>query len=86
MKTATLADLIIHARNSAQKAFKAEDLLAQNTTKLEEFEASGFERADFPTWESSFNAELDMLAHFSKQDSPATIAAKRAEVRPAAGE
>jgi|GEM_PF-3965944 len=77
-KPTTLADLVIHARNSGQKAFAAEDVLAQQSVKLEEFAASGFDRADFPTWEHSFNAEMEMLGAFSKQDSPATIAAKKA--------
>ncbi len=74
----TLADLVINARNAGQKAFTAEDILAQQSIKLEEFAASGFDRADFPTWETSFNAEMEMLGVFSKQDSPATSAAKKA--------
>ena len=76
-KPTTLADIVIHARNAGQKAFGAEDILAQQSIKLEEFAASGFDRADFPTWENSVNAELEMLGVFSKQDSPATIAAKK---------
>ena len=82
-KTVSLADLVINARNSGQKAFAAADPLAQQSVKLEEFTASGFDRADFPTWESAFNAELEMLGVFSKQDSPATVAAKKAAVQPA---
>lgn len=80
----TLADLIIHARNAAQKAFAANDVLAQQTTKLEEFGISDFDRDDFPTWEGAFNAELEMLAVFSKQDSIATVAAKRTAAAAAA--
>ena len=76
-KPTTLADLVINARNAGQKAFAADDILAQQSIKLEEFAASGFDRADFPTWENSFNGELEMLGAFSKQDSPATIAAKK---------
>ena len=79
-KPTTLADIVIHARNAGQKAFGAEDILAQQSIKLEEFAASGFDRADFPTWENSFNAEVEMLTVFSKQDSPATQAAKKAAV------
>jgi len=78
MKNTTLADLVINARNAGQKAFATQDTLAQQSLKLEEFAASGFDRADFPTWENAFNAELEMLAAFSRQDSPATTAAKKA--------
>ena len=77
MKTTSLADLIINARTAAQKSFTAPDPLTQQTTKLEEFSTSGFDRADFPTWENAFNAELEMLTVFSKQDSLATAAAKK---------
>ena len=85
MKTTTLADLIINARNAAQKAFATTDSLAQQSAKLEEFTVTGFDRADFPTWENAFNAELDMLGVFSKQPSPATTAAakSRAQATPA---
>ena len=76
MKT-TLADLVVSAQAAAQKAFTANDTLAQQSLKLEEFAASGFDRADYPTWENAFNAQLEMLQNFSKQDSPATIAAKK---------
>jgi hypothetical protein len=77
MKNATLADLVISARNAGQKAFEADDALTQQTTKLAEFKASGFDSADFPTWEQAFNSEIDMLNAFSVQDSPATTAAKK---------
>ena len=87
MKSTTLADIVINARNVAQKAFASKDTLAQQSVKLEEFAASEFDRADFPTWENAFNAELEMLGVFSKQDSPATkaakIAASAATVQPA---
>lgn len=78
MKTATLADLIVHARNAAQKAAASKEPFEQQTVKLAEFTASGFDRADFPTWENAFRAELEMLDVFGKQDSPATQAAKKA--------
>lgn len=83
MKTATLADIVLSAQAAANKAFApntdgtSKDILAQRTIKLEEFAASGLDRADFPTWENSFNSQLDTLTVFSKQDSPATVAAKR---------
>lgn len=76
-KTTTLADLVISAQAAAQKAYKAQDTLAQQSIKLEEFAASGIDREDYPTWENSFNAQLEMLTAFSKQDSPATAAAKK---------
>ena len=56
----------------------ATDALAVQTIKLEEFALSGIDRADFQTFESSFNAQLDMYQAFSKQDSPATLASKKA--------
>ena len=74
----TLADLVITARLAAQKAFALKEPLAIARTKLEEFTASGFDALDFPTWEQSFLAELEMLGVFSQQDSLATAAAKRA--------
>jgi len=73
----TLADLIISAQAAALKAFTAQDVLAQQSLKLEEFAATGFDRADYPTWENSFNSTLELLQIFSKQDSPATAAAKK---------
>ena len=76
MKNATLAEIVVSAQAAAQKAFAAADSLAQQSIKLEEFAASGFDRADYPTWENSFNAQVDMLQAFSQQDSPATKAAK----------
>ena len=78
MLNTKLSDLVVSAQAAAQKAFTANDTLAQQSLKLEEFAASGFDRADFPTWENVFNAQLEMLQNFSKQDSPATIAAKKA--------
>jgi len=79
MKTnTTLADLVISARAAGQKAFTAADPLAQQTIKLEEFGISGFDRADFATWENEFNGTVELLNNFSKQDSPATQAAKKA--------
>ena len=82
MKTATLADLVISARAAAQKAFKSTDAFAQRKTLTDEFTASGFDAADFPNWENAFNAEMEMLTVFSKQDSPATAAAKKAAAAP----
>ena len=78
MKKTTLADIVVSAQAAAQKAFAGQDVLAQQSVKLEEFAATGFDRADYPMWENSFNAQMDMLAAFSTQDSPATKAAKLA--------
>ena len=74
----TLAQLILSAQAAAQKALAAQDMLAQQTIKLEEFAVANFDRSDFATWENAFNAQLEMLQNFSKQDSPATTAAKKA--------
>ena len=73
----TLADIVLTAQAAANKAVKAPDALAQHTIKLEEFATANLDRADFPTWEQAFNAQLDMLTNFAKQDSPATAAAKK---------
>ena len=81
---ATLADIVLSARNAGQKAFAAKDALAQQTIKLEEFGISGFDRADFATWENEFNGTVELLTNFSKQDSPATLAAKKAAAAAAA--
>jgi hypothetical protein len=84
MKNATLADLLISAQTAANTAFQPnadgsqKDILARETVKLEEFGSSGFDRADFPTWENNFQNQLNTLASYSQQDSPATVAAKRA--------
>jgi hypothetical protein len=77
MLNTKLSELVVSAQAAAQKAFTANDTLAQQSLKLEEFAASGFDRADYPTWENAFNAQLEMLQNFSKQDSPATTAAKK---------
>ena len=74
----TLADIVISARAAATKALAAKDPLALASLKLEEFAASGFDRADFLTWEQSFNATVDEIKHLALTDSPATYAAKRA--------
>lgn len=75
--TTTLKDLVVSAQQAALKAFAAADILAQETIKLEEFAVANFDRSDFATWENAFNVQLEMLANFSKQDSPATAAAKK---------
>ena len=52
MKTpTTLADLVLSAQAAANKAFEAKDPLGRRTVALEEFSASGLDRADFPNWE-----------------------------------
>lgn len=79
MTNTTLADLVKSAQAAANKAIAAPDSLAQQTIKLEEFAMANFDRADFATWENAFNAQLEMIQNFSKQDSPATIAAKKAQ-------
>jgi hypothetical protein len=78
MLNTTLADLTISAQTAGQKVFAAHDLLARESVKLEEFAASSFDRADYPAWEQSVNAQAEMLATYSKQPSPATIAARKA--------
>jgi hypothetical protein len=75
----TLADLVINARNAAQKAFTEPSQLAAQLTKLDEFKASGLDALDFSTWENAFNAEMEMLKAFSKQPSPATAAAAKTQ-------
>lgn len=80
----TLADLVISARLAAQKAFALKEPFAQQSLKLDEFKAGGFDAGDFPTWETAFNSELEMLGHFSKQPSPATEAANKAAALAAA--
>ena len=76
MKTTTLADITLSAQAAANKAFTAKDALERQSIKLSEFNAAGFDRADFATWENGFNGQIEMLAHFSREDSPATKAAK----------
>lgn len=82
----TLADLVVSAETAALKAFAAKDNLAKQSLKLEEFAASSFDRGDFSTWENSFNARLEMLTVFSREDSPATKAAKLAAAKLADGQ
>jgi len=74
----TLADLVLSAQAAANHAVSAADQLARESIRLEEFSASGFDRADYLTWLGAFNAQLEMLAMYAKQDSPATAAAKKA--------
>ena len=81
MKTATnttLAAIVLSAQAAANKAVAAPDQLARESIRLEEFNAAGFDRADYLTWLNAFNAQLDMLVMFATQDSPATAAAKKA--------
>ena len=81
MKNTTLADLVLNAQAAANEAAAAPDELGRQSVKLAKFSESTFDRADFPTWENSFNAQAEMLAVFSKQDSPATRAAKLAAAK-----
>ena len=74
----TLADIVISAQATAQKLLKAKDQLAQESLKLEDFAAAGFDRADYATWAHEVDANASALAAFAKQDSPATAAAKKA--------
>jgi hypothetical protein len=71
-----LAQLIQSAQSAANKAHEVIELLDKAAIKLNEFHQSGLAKADFPTWEQHFNAQLDLLAHFAKQETPATTAAK----------
>ena len=73
-----LAQIVLAAQAAANKAATAADPLAMQTIKLEEFAVASIDRADFGTFENSFIAQLEMILAFSKQDSPATAAAKRA--------
>jgi len=77
---ATLAELTVSAQAAANKAAadKSQDQLSHESIRLEEFAASGLDRADYVTWLGAFNAQLEMLLAYSKQDSPATAAAKKA--------
>ena len=78
MNKTTLADLVLSAQSAATKAHAIITALEQQTVKLQSFTASGFHADDFPTWENAFHAQLEMLATFSRQPSPATAAAKAA--------
>lgn len=78
MKNTTLADIVLSAQAAANEAFHAADDLQRQKIKLEKFELAEHDRADFPAWESSFNAQLEMLGSFARQDSPATRAARLA--------
>lgn len=84
MLNTKVSDLVVSAQSAALKAFAAKDTLAQQSIKLEEFAASGFDRGDYPTWENAFNSQVEMLRSFSQQDSPATRAAKIAASQAAA--
>ena len=77
-KSLSLADLVVSAQAAALKAFQANDKLAAQTVKLEEFGISGLGREDFDTWEYAFNAHLDTLTNFRLQDAPSVTAAKKA--------
>ena len=80
MNNITLAQIVLAGQAAANKvaAMPSADALTAQTTKLEEFATTGFDRADFGTFENAFCAQLEMLQNFSKQDSPATKAAKLA--------
>ena len=81
MKTATLADIVTSAQAAANEAFAAPNDFSRQQLKLAKFSETGFDAADFGNWESSFNAQLDMLATFSKQPSVATAAAQKAAAK-----
>lgn len=80
MKTnnTTLADLVLSAQAAANKAQSAPDQLGRERIRLDEFTASGFDSRDYLTWLGAFNTQVDMLDMFTRQDSPATTAAKKA--------
>lgn len=78
MLNTTLADIVTSAQLTGQKVFKAQDLLAAESIKLEDFATTGFDRADYPTWEHSVDSQVETLKAFSVQPSPATVAARKA--------
>jgi len=90
MINTTLAQIVVSAQAAANKAAapnadgSAKDALSVQTLKLEEFANANFDRADFATWENSFRLQYETVKFFSKQDSPATAAAKRAAAAAAA--
>ena len=86
MTSTTLAQIVVAAQAAANKAQASAnpDTLTIETVKIEEFAATGFDRADYATFENAYNSQLQMLVNFSKQDSPATVAAKKAAAAAAA--
>jgi len=82
MKT-TLADLALTAQAAANEAYSAKELFERTNIKLDKFRAAGHESGDFPVWENLFNAQLEMLGHYSAQPSPATIEAAKAAAKAA---
>ena len=77
MLTTTLADLVVHAQKAANTAHAAATVLEQQTAKIQAFTDSGFHAADFQTWESAFQSQIQMLEAFTKQPSPAAAAAAK---------
>jgi hypothetical protein len=81
MKIVTLADIVTTAQAAANEAVNAPNTLSRQSLKLAKFAETGFDPADFDTWESAFNAQADMMAQFGRQDSPATVAAQKAAAK-----
>lgn len=79
MKNTTLADIVLSAQAAANEAaaLKASGFEIQQH-KLTKFMEAEFDRADYPNWEQCFNNQIGLLEAWSKQDSPATHAAKLA--------
>ena len=74
----TSKDIVLSAQAAANEAASAPDQLGSESVKLAKFSESGLDRADYPTWSNAFTSQAEMLQNFAKQDSPATIAAKKA--------
>jgi len=78
MINTTLKDLVLSAQAAANEAAAAPDALGRESVKLAKFSESGLDRLDFETWCDSFNNQIEIHQVFGKQDSPATVAAKKA--------
>ncbi|HEV2693419.1 MAG TPA: hypothetical protein VG347_11035 [Verrucomicrobiae bacterium] len=77
MKT-TLADIVLSAQAAAAQAHRLVTAIERQTAKLQAFTVGNFHPDDFQTWENAFNYQLEMLINFTKQPSPATVAAAKA--------
>jgi hypothetical protein len=80
----TQLDLLTSAEATARLMMNALNAFAQEQSKLENFEATGQDPADYTLWNQYVNSRLNEYNQLSKQDAPSTVAAKAAAAAAAA--
>ena len=80
----TQLDLLTSAEATARLMLAAPTAFAAEQQKLENFEATGQDPADWPLWNQFTNQRLGEYTQLAKADAPSATAAKAAQAAAAA--